>query len=108
MDEHAGKRRSFEGKDDQARWQHAAGYADQWLAAGKSECNCFCVCRSGGANNSDTVIASNVWARMKDDPTAAGQRWYCIGCGAMCKCSCGLLLLEVVDRLKRARAEALP
>ena len=54
------------------------------------------VCRAGGATECGTLILSVDLDRLKQDPAAAGQHWYC-KCGAKYKTTFGVLLDVIVN-----------
>ena len=67
----------------------ATTYSDEWTVLKDKRGNeigavrSWYVCCSGGASNQcNTLILSKDWGRMKQDPLATGQRWYCKVCFA--------------------------
>ena len=71
--------------------RRAADYNDRWFASEKGVYNVYYVCRAGGNTPCNTVIQAKAWDRMKDDPLASGQRWYC-HCKARYKTAWGTLV----------------
>ena len=73
----------------QNKFIRAATYSDEWTVLKDKRGNeigavrSWYVCCSGGASNQcNTLILSKDWERMKQDPLATGQRWYCKVCFA--------------------------
>ena len=62
---------------DPKQMRRAADYNDRWFASEEGVFNVYYVCRAGGNTACNTVIQAKAWDRVKDDPLATGQRWYC-------------------------------
>ena len=87
---------------DRHQWRYftAADFCDLWAeihdAAGNvigRFCSFYvCLRLINGTDSCGTVIASKVWDRLKDDPLASGQRYYCNCCNARYKHENGSLL----------------
>ena len=71
--------------------RRAADYNDRWFASEEGVYNVYYVCRAGGNTPCNTVIQAKAWDRMKDDPLASKQRWYC-HCKARYKTAWGTLV----------------
>ena len=69
--------RAFSDYSDPKEMRRAADYNDRWFASEQGVYNVYYVCRAGGNTPCNTVIQSKAWTRMKDNPLASGQRWYC-------------------------------
>ena len=84
--------------------RNAADYSDRWFkhttdAGVNVEFNAYYVCRSGpAAAPCNTVIESICWDRLKDDPEATGQRWYCKCCLTRYRVVFGMLLEIIMDK----------
>ena len=83
--------RAFSSFDDPGAMHRAADYSDRWFASEKGIFNAYYICRAGGCQPCNTVIQAQAWDRMKEDPLATGQRWYC-HCHAKYRTSWGVLM----------------
>ena len=100
LDEKRWKERAFEGHEDAVKLRNAADYTDEWFCDNEkgSSFRSFYVCMAGHLQwPCCTVIITSAWSRLKDDPAATGQRWYCNTCGARYATKYGVLLEFVID-----------
>jgi len=95
------KRRAFEahGKEAQAM-ASAADYTDEWYHIPDKNVSfrTFYLCgRQWGAERCTTLTVSSLWDRLKTDPLASGQRWYCPVCKARYKTSNGVMVEMMIQ-----------
>ena len=61
----------------------AADYTDEWFNTTGRIFRAYYVCLAGGTDYTcGTLILSDNWDRLHNDPLALKQRWYCNTCGA--------------------------
>jgi hypothetical protein len=99
MDEKMNVWRAFDDKGgDQTKWCKAADYSDTLFQNEEGEFNVYYTCMrkwdAEGKERCNTAIRSDLWDRLKNDPLATKQRWYC-SCGARYMTKYGVLV-EIV------------
>ena len=73
LDAAANKQRAFATHDDLVHVRLAADYAEQWVSGEHGTFSTFYMCRAVNPP-CNTVILSQCWETLKEDPAAAGQR----------------------------------
>jgi hypothetical protein len=98
----------------QTRFCNAADYDDEWFrqfvpkAGASDRFRTYYICRGGGKKPCNTIILAKHWSRMKDDPTASGQRWYCQYCCTKYATGFGLVIELVMNDEPRYCRATLP
>ena len=98
------KQRSFKGYKDPKGMLRAADYEDGWFNNDGSQFRSYYVCMGGGKENPcGTLILSDKWDTLLEDPLAEKQRWYCM-CNKRYQPKFGVLV-EIVHRMGPEKAE---